>query len=61
MSSEETPETAPLDYTIFKVTLTVAVPNYCTDHAHLVDATSWVSLDPDAIMLGITEEKLTLS
>jgi hypothetical protein len=52
---------APLDYTIFQVTMTIAVPNYCVEHQHLVDVTSWISLDADAIMLGITEEPLTLT
>jgi hypothetical protein len=58
MTSE--PKT-PLDYTILKVTLTIAVPHYGVESSVLVDASSWVTIDGDAIMLGLTEEPLTLS
>lgn len=56
-----TSENTPWDYEIFKVVMTVAVPKFCDEHAHLVEASGWITLDGDAIMLGLTEEKIKLS
>ena len=56
------PDAVPLDYKIFKVELTIAVPDYfCNDHQTQIDPLMWVSLDDEATLLGSKETLLQVT
>jgi hypothetical protein len=50
----------PMDYHIFVITATVAVPNYGADESHacMVSALDYLDVNPEALLLGFTERKV---
>ena len=56
MENKET----PMDYYIFVITATVAVPNYGADQSHacMVSALDYLDLNTEALLLGFTERKV---
>jgi hypothetical protein len=50
------------DYTFHKIEMIVAIPHYFTEsHSYYKDCSLWVTVNEDALILGMTDSELALA